>query len=170
MFQVHSKLVQLYIHIYYFSDALHYRSLQATECSSLWYTAGPCLIFISYCVSVNPKSLICTSPLSLRFAGDTSSKELSCLCRGSKRWELDPWVKKIPWRRARQPTPVFLPGESHGQRSLLGYSPRGRKESDTTEATWHSTSTYLSVALHLYRSVSMYLSRWLDQIVFTSAL
>jgi len=45
----------------------------------------------------------------------------------------DPWVGKIPWRRKWQPTPVFVPGESHGQRSLVGYSPRGRKESDTTE-------------------------------------
>ena len=43
------------------------------------------------------------------------------------------WVRKIPWRRKWQPTPVFLPGESHGRRSLVGYSPRGRKESDTTE-------------------------------------
>ena len=43
------------------------------------------------------------------------------------------WVTKIPWRRARQPTPVFLPGESHGQRSLVGYSPWGHKESDTTQ-------------------------------------
>ena len=40
---------------------------------------------------------------------------------------------KIPWRRVWQPTPVFLPGESHGQRSLVGYSPRGYKEMDTTE-------------------------------------
>ena len=40
---------------------------------------------------------------------------------------------KTPWRRKWHPTPVFLPGESHGQRSLVGYSPRGRKESDTTE-------------------------------------
>ena len=50
-------------------------------------------------------------------------------------WEtqLDPWVGKIPWRRAWQPTPVSLPGESHGQRSLAGYSPRGRKELDPTE-------------------------------------
>ena len=45
----------------------------------------------------------------------------------------NPWVRKIPWRRKWQPAPVFLPGESHGQRSLVGYSPRGRKESDTTE-------------------------------------
>jgi len=42
-------------------------------------------------------------------------------------------VGKIPWRRAWQPAPVFLPGESHGQRSLAGYSPWGHKESDTTE-------------------------------------
>ena len=47
----------------------------------------------------------------------------------------DPWVGKIPWRRKWQPTPVFLPGESHGQRSLAGYSPWGCKESDTTEVT-----------------------------------
>ena len=43
-----------------------------------------------------------------------------------------PWVGKIPWRRAWQPTPVFQPGEPHGQRSLVGYSPQCRKESDTT--------------------------------------
>ena len=42
-------------------------------------------------------------------------------------------VGKMPWRRAWQPTPVFLPGEAHGQRSLAGYSPQGHKESDTTE-------------------------------------
>ena len=40
-----------------------------------------------------------------------------------------------PWRRKRQSTPVLLPGKSHGQRSLVGYSPWGHKESDTTEAT-----------------------------------
>ena len=45
----------------------------------------------------------------------------------------DPWVGKIPWRRKWQPTPVFLPGESHERRSLVGYSPWGCKESDMTE-------------------------------------
>ena len=44
-----------------------------------------------------------------------------------------PWVGKIPWRREWLPTPVFLPGEFHGQRSLGGYSPWGHKELDTTE-------------------------------------
>ena len=43
------------------------------------------------------------------------------------------WIRKIPWRRKWQPTLVFLPGKSHGQRSLLGYYPWSCKESDTTE-------------------------------------
>ena len=50
----------------------------------------------------------------------------------------NPWVEKIPCRRARQPTPVFLLGESHGKRSLPGYSPWGCKESDIAEATEHT--------------------------------
>ena len=53
-----------------------------------------------------------------------SGKELTYQCR---KHGLDPWIRKIPWRRERQPTPVFLPGKSHGQRSLLGYSPWGHK-------------------------------------------
>jgi len=52
-----------------------------------------------------------------------------------KRCRFDSWLGKIPWKRAWQPTPVFLPEESHGQRSLVGYSPRGHKESDMTEVT-----------------------------------
>ena len=43
------------------------------------------------------------------------------------RCKFDPWVRKTPWRRKWQPTPVFLPGKSHGQRSLAGYSPWGLK-------------------------------------------
>ena len=50
----------------------------------------------------------------------------------------DPWVGKIPWRRAWQPSPVLLPGESHGQRSLAGYGLLGCKESDMTEVTEHA--------------------------------
>ena len=58
-----------------------------------------------------------------------SGKEFTCQ---SRRGGFHPCVRKIPWRRAWQPTPVFLPGESHGQRSLVGCSPWGRKELDTT--------------------------------------
>ena len=64
------------------------------------------------------------------FPGDTIGKEPAGQCRRNKRCRFNPWVGKIHWRRAWQPTPVFLPGESHGQRSLEGYSPWGHKESD----------------------------------------
>ena len=56
-----------------------------------------------------------------------SGKESTCQCRRCKRLGFHPWVRKIPWRRAWQPAPVFLPGESHGQRSLGDYSPWNRK-------------------------------------------
>ena len=52
------------------------------------------------------------------FPGVTGGEEPSCQCRTCKRWRFNPWVRKIPWRRAWQLTAVFLPGESHGQRSL----------------------------------------------------
>ena len=55
----------------------------------------------------------------------------------------DPWVGKIPWKRKWQPTPVLLLGKSHGQRSLIGYSPWGRKESDTTERFHFTSLLYL---------------------------
>ena len=51
----------------------------------------------------------------------------------------NPWVGKIPWRRKWQPAPVFLPGKSHGQRSLVGYSPWGCKDLDTTDYTHTGT-------------------------------
>ena len=52
--------------------------------------------------------------------------------QGSEETPIHPWVGKTPWRRKRQPAPVFSPGESHGQRSLAGYSPGGHQEWDTT--------------------------------------
>ena len=58
--------------------------------------------------------------------------------RRRKRREFNPWVGKIPWRRAWQPILVFLPGVSHEQRNLVGYSPWGRKKSSMTE--WLSTA------------------------------
>ena len=59
-----------------------------------------------------------------------SGKESTCQCR---RCGCNPWLGKIPWKRKWQPTLVFLPANSHGPRILAGYSPRGRKELDTTE-------------------------------------
>ena len=60
------------------------------------------------------------------------------LCLKRRRPGFDPWVGKIPWRRAWLPTPVFLPGEFHGQRSLVGCSPWGCKESDRAEGLTHT--------------------------------
>ena len=71
-------------------------------------------------------------------SGGASGKKPSGQCNRHKRCKFNPWVGKIPWRRAWRPTPVFLPGESHGQRNLVGYSPWGHTESDMTEAIEHS--------------------------------
>ena len=68
-------------------------------------------------------SKITTSVQSVGFPGGASGKEPASQNRRHKWHEFNPWVGKIPWRRAWQPTPVFLPGESHGQRSLVGYGP-----------------------------------------------
>jgi len=65
-------------------------------------------------------------------------KKICLQFRSLRRHGFDPRLGKIPWRRKWQPTPVFLPGKSHGQRSWWGYSPWSRKESDTTEVTDHA--------------------------------
>ena len=80
-------------------------------------------------------------------------KEPTCQCRRCKRRGFDPWVRKIPWSRKRQATSVFLPGLSHGQRRLVGCSPWGRKESDTTE---HAPMHSLLCRGNLYRLSSKY--------------
>ena len=67
-------------------------------------------------------------------SGWHSGKESTCKYKKHRRCGLNPWIRKIPWRRKWQPTPVFLPGKSHGQRSLVGYSPWGCKESEMTES------------------------------------
>ena len=64
-----------------------------------------------------------------------------CPCRRCKRYGFDPWVEKIPWSKNWQPTSVSLPGESHGQRSLAGYSPWGHKELEATEHTQNTVKT-----------------------------
>ena len=63
-----------------------------------------------------------------------------------RRLRFDPWVGKIPWRKEWQPTLVFLPGEFYGQRSLVGCSPWGRKESGTTERLTHTPQNTFNVS------------------------
>ena len=68
--------------------------------------------------------------LNKSFPGGDGGKEFTCQCKRCKRHEFS---SRVPWRRAWKPTPVFLPGELQGQRSLVGYSPWGRQELYTTE-------------------------------------
>ena len=65
----------------------------------------------------------------------SAGKERNRQCRRHKRYRFSPWMGTIPWSRRWQLTPIFLPGKLHGQGNLAGYSPRGHKESDTTEHT-----------------------------------
>ena len=107
----------------------------SSESSSTWRTL--------YSAYVNMWILYFSPNLSiLFFPGGTSGKKkkkktkhLFCQQRRHKRREFNPGIRKIPWRRTWQLTPVFLPGESLGQRSLVGYGPKGHKDSDTTEVT-----------------------------------
>ena len=77
-------------------------------------------------------------------------KESGCQCRIHG---FDPWVGKISWRRKWQPPPVFLPGKSHGQMILAGYSPSGLRKSDTTEHACTHTHTH-SLSLSLLEGVT----------------
>ena len=78
------------------------------------------------------------SSLLISLSCGTSGTDPASQGRRHKRHGFNPWVGKIPCRGRRQPIPGFLPGESHGQRSLVGYSPRGHKEADRTEVTQHT--------------------------------
>ena len=69
------------------------------------------------------------------FPDGATVKEPTCQCRRPKKCGFNPWNLKIPWRRAQQPTPVFFSEEFHGQRRLVGYSPQGHTEWNTTKTT-----------------------------------
>ena len=81
----------------------------------------------------------------IRASQVVSGKESACRCWWHKRLGFDPWVRKIPRRRKWNPTLVFLPGRSHGQRSLVGYSPWGPNELDTTELARAHTHTQRNI-------------------------
>ena len=116
------------------------RSTQSTELSSLcqlysrlplaiWFTRG-----------------------SVYMSRGASGKEPACQCRRCKRHRFDPWVREISWRRAWQPIPVFLPGEFHGQRNLVGYSPF---RSDITEVNQHARNLLAQPTLPFLPSAHM---------------
>ena len=117
--------------------------------SSSWYTCVPfCFFFFLY---IYYRFLICGYyGVHISFPGGATGKEPACQFRRYKRRWFIPWVRKIPWRRKWQPTPVFLPGESCGQRSLEGYSPWGCRELDTTEVTENTWDLYMLIYNNIY--------------------
>ena len=78
----------------------------------------------SHRVGHDSSNLVAAARSFSGFPGGASGKEPACQCR---RAGFDPWVRNIPWRQEWQPIPVFLPGKSHEQRTLAGYSPWGHK-------------------------------------------
>ena len=95
-------------------------------------------------------------------SSSSSVKESACQQRRCKRCRFNPWVGKIPWRRNWQHTPIVLSGKLHGQRSLVGYSPQGCKELDTSEhGTFYSTFYLVTVfdAVHFSR-VQLFATSW----------
>ena len=78
------------------------------------------------------------------------------------RHRFDPWLRKIPWRREWLPTPGFLPGEFHGQRSLMGYRPWGHKELDITEQlNWTECFMISNSRYHQNKSLSLIFVRYI---------
>ena len=116
------------------SHSVMSNSLRPHGLSSLWNSPGQktgvesCALLqgIFPTQGSNPGLPHCRKILYLPkgFPSDPAGKEPACVCR---RCRFNPWVKKMPWRRKQQPTPVFLPGKSQEQRSLMGSSPQGCK-------------------------------------------
>ena len=86
------------------------------------------MFYLSMCFQLIWPNFYLIVYIVLHFPGD-SCKESVCHYRKPRSCRFDCWVQKIPWRRKWQPNPVFLPGKPHRQRSLVGYSPWGRRVS-----------------------------------------
>ena len=137
--------VYIFFQILFHNKLLHdieYSSLCCTiSCYRFCYIKLVCFIICIPCVSDSIEYL------SLTFHGASQMVLVvknQPACRTCKTHGFDPWIRKIPWRRAWWSTPAFPPGESHGQRSLVGYSLWGRIDSDMTEATYLTYMTYFT--------------------------
>ena len=82
-----------------------------------------------------------------------SGKEFACQCKRCKRCRFDPLVEKIPWNRKWQSTPVFLPRKCYGQRSLVGCSPWGHKQSHMTKHACRHTHTHTHTHTNTHREL-----------------
>ena len=89
------------------------------------------------------------------FPGGPSGKDPACQCRICKRHGFHPCVEKIPWRKAWQLTPVFLPRESHGQRKPMGYSPQGHR----VRYDWSDLACMHAWSQHIPEQVKIQLSK-----------
>ena len=99
----------------------------------------------------------------MHFPSGASGKESACQCRRCKRCRFEPWVRKIPWRRKWQPAPVFLPGESHGQRSLVAMV--HRIEKSRTRLKRLSTNIRVFIMLYIYKTTRAHNMLIVDRIV-----
>ena len=106
----------------------HWKSPSITNRKGRWAGPGaqttPCTNCLG-CLSTREKRCPCMYGLIQHFPGNSAEKNPPATVCHCRRPEFNAWVRKIPWRREWQPTPVLLPGKSHGQRSLVGYSPWG---------------------------------------------
>ena len=116
--------MHLFILLYNF--LLKYSSFTMCKCTSKWFS--------------------CTYIYKGFPGGTVAKKKSTCQCRRYQRLGFVPWVRKIPWRRKWQPSPVFLPGKFHGQKILAGYSPWGRKELNIAE----HTHTHIYIYIHSF--------------------
>ena len=141
----HSKYVLTFKHAYTcsFEDSSH--SCKHFKC-----------IFASFPANHFQNRNLCYNAFYLGFLVGSSGNQPACQCRRCKKHEFHPWVRKIRCRRAWQPTWVFLPGESHGQRSLVGYSPKGLKELDVIEATYMHASFIYYIVFISTKQLSVY--------------
>ena len=89
-------------------------------------------------------------------------KESTRQFRGQRRCRVSPWVRRTPWRRKRQPTPIFLTGKSHGERSLAGYSPWGRRVGHDWAHTheWMARTSYWCLTHPSSGSISQWTGKW----------
>ena len=114
------------------TDGIGYSTAKHLAKLGMHVIIGDVPLFRTLCVRVPGRyAVVCLCVMQILvwlqiqggFPGGPVVKESACQCRRHKEPGFDPWVGKMPWKRAWQPTAVFLPGESHGQRSLVGCSP-----------------------------------------------
>ena len=104
----------------------------------------------------------CMGYVLLGFLHGTRGKEPACQYRRHKRCGFHPWVGKIPWRRVWQPTPIFLPGESHGQKTLVGNKSTGlqRVEHNWSNLAHTQCSSFFHFLIETIKLLNYFINGW----------